>query len=110
MLPTLNYSQLLNQAELSLENRYNSLSKRQKASKVTCIKIRMIYHSIRVALYYDKYLGIENMILKLEYNQQVYLGNIHLGKYIQDLNTEPILCQQLLQGKNLKPFYLALIQ
>lgn len=99
------YKQLLTNADLTLSKSYNALTPKSRKSKVTCIKANMTYNSINVALYYDEYQQTKNMILKLEYNNQVYLGNIHLGKYIQDLNKEPDLCHQLLQGKTLEPFY-----
>lgn len=104
------YKQLLTNANSTLSHSYNALTPLLRNSKVTCIKTSMIYNSINVDLYYDEYQQIKNMILKLEYNKRVYLGNIHLGKFIQNLNEEPTLCHQLLEGGSLNPFYTKLAQ
>lgn len=104
------YIQLLASADSTLSKKYQTLPQNLQKSKVTCIKVNITYNLIAVTLYYDEFQQTKNMILKLEYNDQVYLGDIHLGKFIQDLNREPALCHQLLQGGTLKPFYTRLAQ
>ena len=104
------YIQLLASANSTLSKKYQALPQNLQKSKVTCIKVNITYNLINATLYYDEFQQTKNMILKLEYNNQVYLGDIHLGKFIQDLNKEPALCHQLLQGGKLKPFYTRLEQ
>lgn len=102
------YKELLQQAQDHLQETYKALPQGVKNNRVGCLEVNFIYNGVNVSLYYDNYGKIETMILKLSFQNQIYMGVIHLGKYIKDLIKEPELCYQFLQGNNLQPFYMAL--